>query len=431
MPNRRKAPKINMSMSLELPDIQVHHLDNGIPVHVVAMGTQEVLKLEAIFHAGRPFEHKKLASRGVSSMLKEGNSRLNSAQLAEELDFYGSSLSAPFNIDTGNLVLYSLKKHFDQVLPHFADTLKTPSFPKDELEAFIQRNQQHLQIDLRKNEVLSYRKITELIFGENHPYGYNSFPETYGALRRDDLVEHHERLYTQDNCQLILSGKVDDHVLQQVNRYLGKEWRKNGLITPILEVETSKPRAVFEVMPESLQASIRIGNRLFNRQHQDSHGLSVLNTLLGGYFGSRLMANIREDKGYTYNISSVVDFMQFDGCFYISTEVGNEFVQSALQEIYREMELLQTELVDEEELLMVQNYLMGNFLAALDGPFNVSEVVKIIVSEELPLSFFREGVQNVRDITAEEIQRLAQIYLQRDNMWEVIVGAEALSEVKI
>jgi len=212
---------------------------------------------------------------------------------------------------------------------------------------------------------------------------------------------------------------------------LGKEWRKNGLITPVLEVETSKSRAVFEVMPESLQASIRIGNRLFNRQHPDSHGLSVLNTLLGGYFGSRLMANIREDKGYTYNISSVVDFMQFDGCFYISTEVGNEFAQLALQEIYREMELLQTELVDEEELLMVQNYLMGNFLAALDGPFNVSEVVKIIVSEELPLSFFREGVQNVRDITAEEIQRLAQIYLQRDNMWEVIVGAEALSEVKL
>jgi predicted Zn-dependent peptidase len=430
MPTRNKAPKINMSMNLELPDIQIHYLDNGIPVHVIAMGTQEVLKLEAIFQAGRPFERKKLASRGVASMLKEGNNRLSAAQLAEELDFYGSSLSSPFNIDTGNLVLYSLTKHFDYVLPHFADTLKTPSFPKEELASFIKRNQQHLKIDLRKNEVLSYRKITELIFGEDHPYGYNSFPETYAALHRDDLVEHHERLFTQDNCRLILSGKVNDHVLQQINHYLGKEWRRNSLIVPELTVVTSEPRTVFEHLPESLQASIRIGNRLFNRNHPDSHGLSVLNTLLGGYFGSRLMANIREDKGYTYNISSVVDYMHFDGCFYVTTEVGNEFAALALQEIYNELELLQTDLVDEEELLMVQNYLMGNFLAALDGPFNVSEVVKTMVSEDIPFSFFREGVQNVREMTAEEIKRLACKYLQRDNMWEVIVGAEALSMIQ-
>lgn len=161
---------------------------------------------------------------------------------------------------------------------------------------------------------------------------------------------------------------------------------------------------------------------MFNRQHKDYHGMNVLNTILGGYFGSRLMNNIREDKGYTYNIYSSLDAMKYDGYFYVGTEVGNEFVDKSLQEIYYEFDQLKNELVDEEELNMVRNYLLGNMLTMIDGAFNISDVVKTIVIEDLPETYFSDLIHTIKTIDAKEIQRLSQQYLNKDEMWEVIVG---------
>ena len=152
-------------------------------------------------------------------------------------------------------------------------------------------------------------------------------------------------------------------------------------------------------------------------------GFFVLNTILGGYFGSRLMANIREDKGYTYNIYSSMDAMRSDGAFYIGTEVGNEFVGDTMEQIRLELQSLIDEPVSEEELTMVRNYLMGNFLSMLDGPFNVGEVVRTLVGDDLPFSFFSELVERVNTIQADTLQELAARYLRPDDQWEVIVGA--------
>jgi predicted Zn-dependent peptidase len=175
--------------------------------------------------------------------------------------------------------------------------------------------------------------------------------------------------------------------------------------------------------PESVQTAIRIGRRLFSRHHPDYAGFFVLNTILGGYFGSRLMTNIREDKGYTYNIYSSLDVMRHDGAFYIGTEVGNEFVGDTLKQIRLELRSLIENPVSEEELTMVRNYLMGNFLSMVDGPFNVGEVVRTMVGDELPFSFFSELVESVNTIKAETLQRLAEQYLQPEDQWEVVVGA--------
>ena len=172
---------------------------------------------------------------------------------------------------------------------------------------------------------------------------------------------------------------------------------------------------------DSVQTAIKVGCKLFNRNHPDFNGLYILNTILGGYFGSRLMANIREDKGYTYNIFSSVDAMFHDGYFYVGTEVGNEFTEKTLAEIYREMNLLKENLIEEEELNMVKNYLLGNMLTMLDGPFNVSEVVKTYVVENLPVTDFNKLTQTIKNITAEELRELAKKYFKPENMWEVIV----------
>lgn len=422
MPNRSTPPPIRGISSLRLPDIGLHTLDNGIPLYEIRMGTQEVVKLEIVFQAGRPYEKKQLAARACAGLLKEGSRNYPAKQIAEELDFYGCSLGLPANMDTASVVLYSLSKHFDKALPILEDMLAAPTFPETELNAFIKRNQRRLEVDLAKNDILAYRKITELIFGEMHPYGYNSYPETYAALRRDDLAEHFARLFNNRNCVAFISGRSTPDIIAMVNERLSRGIAPGEAAQAALQISQQPPQPVKIERPDTVQAAIRIGRRLFNRHHEDYMGMYVLNTILGGYFSSRLMANIREEKGYTYNIYSTLDPMQFDGCFYVGTEVGNEFVEDTLRQIYFEMSRLQEEPADDEELAMVRNYLMGNFLAMLDGPFNVSDVVRTQVTEGLPPSYFERLTERVRTITADELQQLAQRYLRREDMWEVVVG---------
>ena len=422
MPDRTSPPPIRDINQLRLPDIQVHQLDNGIPLYEIQMGTQDVIKLEIVFQAGRPYERKQLAARATSSLLREGTRSFSAAQIAEQLDFYGCSLSFPFNLDTCNVILYSLNKHFDKLMPILEEILATPTFPEAELNAFIKRNQQRLEVDLAKNDIVSYRKFTEFIFGETHPYGYNSNSETYAALKRDDLLEHFSRLFNSSNCVAFISGRSSPEIIAMANERLSRAIPAGKAAEPVLQECPATPQAVKIQRPETVQTAIRIGRRLFNRQHDDYMGMYVLNTILGGYFGSRLMDNIREEKGYTYNIYSSLDPMQFDGYFYVGTEVGNEFVKDTLRQTYLEMDRLQQEPVDEEELAMVRNYLMGNFLTMLDGPFNVSEVIRTQAVEGLPLSYFESMAEAVRNITAGELQRLAQRYLRREDMWEVVVG---------
>jgi predicted Zn-dependent peptidase len=191
---------------------------------------------------------------------------------------------------------------------------------------------------------------------------------------------------------------------------------------PFAPVAEGRPQSTIERRPETLQSAIRLGRKAFSRQHEDFYGLYVLNTLLGGYFGSRLMTNIREEKGYTYNIYSMLETMRHDGTLLIGTEVSPEYVAPTLKEIFREMEALQETRVGEEELTMVRNFLLGNFLTMLDGPFNVSEVVRTLVLDELPLDAFDQLVSTVQNIDADTLQRLSQKYLNKEEMWQVVVG---------
>jgi len=423
MPNRTRSPAVKEISDIEIPVAENYTLDNGIPVKVINKGTQDILKLEVVYFAGRPFEQKRLVARATSSLLKEGTKNFTSAQIAEKVDFYGGTLSVPFGLDTSNIILYSLSHHFEKLLPLLAEVVLAPTFPEEELNTFIQNNKHSLQIDLSKTDVVAYRKVTEYIFGENHPYGYNSFPETYEALERDDLIQHYQKNYSSENCKIFLSGKVTSTEIALLNQYLGHGMNSSEKPSPIIKTESTIPQKIKITHPESVQSAIRVGCRLFNRNHPDYADWFVLNTILGGYFGSRLMANIREDKGYTYNIFSSLDTMHYDGCFYIGTEVGNELVDVTLKEIYREMKLLQEEPIKEVELSMVKNYLLGNMLTMLDGPFNLIDIIKTKSLEQLPDDSFSKLIESIKNINAEKIQSLAKKYLDSEKMWEVVVGA--------
>ena len=422
MPDRSIAPLIKQIDQIHLPSPTKYHLDNGIPVYEINKGTQDIIKIEVVFNAGRPYEHKRLAARATASLIKEGTPNNNSAAISEKVDFYGGTLSTPYNLDTSNIVLYSLNRHLEKLLPIAAEVIKTPVFPSDELETYIQQSKQRLQVDLQKTDVIAYRKITEFIFGEEHPYGYNSFADTYSALSRADLISHHQRNYTQENCRIFISGKSNPGIIKMLNHHFGRNMQSGKPIAKPFPDFAPEPKKIKIPHQDSSQTAIRIGRRLFNRKHEDYQAMYLVNNILGGYFGSRLMANIREDKGYTYNIYSSIDTMYQDGCFYIGTEVGNEFLEPTKQEIYKELYTLQTEFVEEQELEMVRNYLLGNLLTMFDGPFNTGEVIKTMVLEDLPKQSFYDLVENIKTISPDQIQHLAQKYFKAEDLWEVVVG---------
>lgn len=422
MPNRVIAPEIQEIKNLKLPQPTVLQLDNGIPVYVTNMGTQDIVKLEVIFYAGRPFEDKQLVSRATAGMLKEGTRNYKASQIAELTDFYGGTLSVPVSLDTSNILLFSLKKHFDKLLPVVGDMLSEPIFPEHELQLFKKRNQQRLQVDLTRNDVVAYRKVTEFIFGKDKPYGYNSEPEMYNNIGAEDLKMHFYKNFASGNCKIFLSGKIDQEIIDMVNEILGQKIRKGAVQKPQIKTHFERATQIKIQPPAPFQTAIRIGSRMVNKHHPDFKGLYVLNTILGGYFGSRLMANIREDKGYTYNIYSTVDSMFYDGCFYVGTEVGNEFANATIEEIYKEFNILKNDLVNEDELSMVRNYLLGNLLTSLDGPFNVSEIIKAHSMENIALTEFEALVQTIKTISPDNIRELARKYLNKNQMWEVVVG---------
>jgi len=419
--DRTTPPPITTVQKIPLPEPEKTFLSNGIPVYTTNMGTQEVMKMQIIFNAGRPFEKKQLVSRVTARMLKEGTKSFTSKEIAETVDFYGATISMPSSLDYSSLVYYSMTKHFPKLIGLVSELLSVPTFPDKELKTFISNTKQRLQIDLTKNDIVAYRKVTELMFGKTHPYGYNSDETMYDNLTREDLVQHFKDNYHAKNCTIFLSGKIDTNILSLLDQHIGQLPTGKSQKSNYPEPSSEKPKHLTFLMPNSLQKAIRIGRRTMTRQHEDYGGFMVLNTILGGYFGSRLMKNVREDKGYTYNIYSVQDTMHEAACFYVSTEVGNEFLKPALKEIYKEMARLQKELVGEGELAMVKNYILGNLLNMVDGPFRITDVIKTLVLENRTYTDFQKLVDLVQNITAEDIRALAQKYFDKKDMWEVIV----------
>ncbi|MBV6438566.1 MAG: insulinase family protein [Haliscomenobacteraceae bacterium CHB4] len=425
MLNRKSAPPIHEVRHLVLPDPQTVRLDNGVPVYVLDFPGQEIVKIEAVFRAGRPEEDKHLVARATARLLREGTANRKGAEIAEYIDFYGGSLSVPTNLDTAGFMLFSLKKYAAELIPLFAEVLQEPVFPELELETFKRTSVQELLVELEKVEVLAYRKVTEFIFGEEHPYGYNSVPDDYWALQRADLQHFFDTWYHPSNLLLFASGRVDEEVLTLLNRHLGQNNRTGKM--PFFQAPQAQnlhpsPSNFNLPRPGSLQTAIKIGRRTFNRRHPDFNGFFVLNTILGGYFGSRLMMNIREKKGFTYNIYSTLDTYLYDGCFYIATEVNPGKADATIREIYSEMKKMREKPVSEDELGMVRNYLLGMLLNGLDGPLNTSDVVRSLIVEGLSHEAFDSLVETIRSITPVQLQTLADRYLRPEDYWTVRVG---------
>ena len=420
--NRSIPPSVHNIKAVHFPKVDRYRLDNGIEVIAVNQGTQDIVRIEIIYDASRTVEDKPLVSRFAAALQKEGTVSYDAESLAEKTDYYGATLSSGSNLDYTYFTLFSLAKYFVDVIPLLAEVIEQPTFSQSELEKFKITQLESLKSNLAKSDLTSYRKITELMFGANHPYGYNSTKEYISSITRDDLVQHYTDYHTADRCHIIISGKLSGQIRDMLNTHLGQKRTesKSKIYTDTIVPITRSRHTIHSEQDQ--QTAIKIGRRMFSRKHTDFSGAFVLNTVLGGYFGSRLMVRIREELGYTYNIYSSLDPLVYDGYMMISTEVSNALVDNTISEIYHQMEMLKQERIPNQELVMIRNYVMGNFLNMIDGPFRIANVMKTLCVTGFDIEYQEKIIDQIYSCTTEQIMDLAQIYLRKEDMIEVLVG---------
>lgn len=422
---KRVPPPVFPVEDINLPEISFSRLENGIPVYLIEAGTEDVIRMEFTFHAGQVKDELPMLASTTNAMLSEGSQNYTSEELHRILDYYGAFLHMNMDKDRAGIIVFSLSKHIRKVLELCLDILFRPVFPKSELDTLMRKRLQWFRINREKVQNLAYDCFFESVFGTQHPYGHQPVEEDFGKLYPSALTDFHEKYYTPGNMAIIISGKIPEKTLDLLNDFFGNLLSKNIYTEDLKGNPKGEGKKKFFIEKSgTVQSAVRIGSATINKRHADYQGLKVLDSILGGYFGSRLMRNIREDKGYTYGIRSVVSSLDLSGYKVISTEVGNENCRKAIDEIYKEIRLLQEEPVGKEEMEVVKNYMAGEMLRMFDGPFAIAESFKSVWEFGLDNSYFYSLANKIKTINPDEIKSLAIKYYNIDDLYEIIAGSK-------
>lgn len=423
--NRQIPPPICPLSDIHVTYPESQRLKNGIPLHVIRAGMEDVVRFDLLIGAGQWNQTQALQAMFTNRMLREGTSSLTSQQIAEKLDYYGAMMELSSSVNCGFITLYSLNKYFPQTIELVADMLMNPTFPEKEMEVVVEVNKQRFLINSTRVEMMGRKRLNRALFGEAHPLGRYAEVEDYDRLSPEVLKSFYHQHYHSGNCSIYLSGKITPEIIQSVERALGDvPWGKVSQASSFQSI-TPQPEAgkrFFVEKEDALQSSIKLGGFVMDRLHPDFLKVRVMVTLLGGYFGSRLMSNIREDKGYTYGIGAGIVTYPGVSVLAISTEAANEYVEAVITEVYKEMDRLCNDRVPQTELDMVKNYMLGDWCRSYEGPFSLSDAWIYVETGGLDKEFFVRSIDAIQSITCEEVQALAQKYLCKENLIEVIAG---------
>jgi len=426
MLDRTKAPEFREIGHISLKEPVKKQFANGLPVYVFHSPEQELVRIEWIF------ENKYLDTQNenpllnsvLSALLKEGTMSMSSAEIADKVDFYGAFLVPEYSFDVTSLSLYTLNRHSQVLLPLVKDILTEASIPQEELDTYLRNNKQKFQVSIQKNDYLARRKFYNLVFGESNRYGRTPKLDDYDAINRDQLIALYQKEIVPSNCTLIVSGNVSDNLMKELEQIFGLEWSEDTAVTaaynPVFIQDAGG--IAYEEKENALQSAIRLGNQTISRTHSDYPALQFVNTLLGGFFGSRLMRNIREEKGYTYSIGSAVATLKHTGFLTIATEVGVDVTNATLTEIEKEINLLKTTLALDEEVELVKTYMEGSMLGSLESIFSHADKFKNVLLNDMSLTYYSYYMEQIKNMTPAKVRDIANKYLDFNQMIKVVVG---------
>ena len=422
--DRSHAPAPGAIANPTLTPVQQLTLDNGVPVYIIEGGTQEVTRIEFAFEAGTWHSNQKLMAGTANAMLTEGTSELNGPELSARLDGYGAFIQNEASRDVASIALYTLNRFWQETLPVFESMIKDSKVPQTALDIYLNNRRQSHLVGQEKVGVLARQAFSGQLFGEDHPYGQQVDLEDYDAVSRAVVMEFYQKRYTARQASLFIAGKPPKALIAALNHHFGgADWI--GEHSAPFEYRLPDPQQALSIEVNksgALQSAIRLGRRLFSKNHPDYFPLQVTNTLLGGYFGSRLMTNLREDKGLTYGIGSSVVPLRHSGYFFISTEVNADATAQALEEIYKEIGKLRETSPDAKELERVKSYLLGAFLRSVSGPFSQLEQLRSRLFFDLPENYIESFPKRLQAVTSDQVQEMANRYWQEAHLIQVVAG---------
>jgi zinc protease len=423
--NRLQPPPTHPLTQIVLPTPTVSHLPNGARLHLLANDAQPVLRLQVVLPAGKRQEPLPSLAQLAARMVTEGTATRSAREIADAVAFYGASLDCEAGPDRATLTLYCLARHLPSLLPLVAEVLAAPSFPEEELRQMQQRISQNMRVERQKTSYRASEELNRQLFGEDSAYGRPFEEVSFSQLTTAELRAFHAVAYTPAGAEVFLSGDVTAHATE-VAAVLGR-WQP----TASPEVTPEVPAAAQEAAPASLvtvpvegsiQASLRVGRRWPTLTEPHTPELLLLVKILGGYFGSRLMRNIREDKGFTYGIHASVVAREQAVALVIGTDVNGESAAATRHEIAYELTRLQTEPLGDDELETVKNYTLGKLLGETTTVFEQADRYRYVVLQGLRPDYYAELVRRTQAATAAELQELARTYLSPADMLTVVAG---------
>lgn len=425
MLDRTTQPAIHSISKIDILKPERSQLPNGTTLNVIQAGEQDVVRMDLLFRGGRYQQSQPLQALFTNRMLREGSRSYTSGQVEEELDYYGAWLELSVGMEYSYLTFYSLNKYFPQVLKLVQSIVKEPVFAEKELRTTLETNKQQFLVNSMKGDFVAHKYFNLSLLGAEHPNGKTVTSDDYEALTSDTLREFHDQYYCSANCSIYLSGKVTDEMIRETEKMFGTEdWGKSRTQAEFIEYHPlpNKEKRLFIERPDAMQNSLRLGCLVMTRNNPDYLKMRVLLTLFGGYFGSRLMSNIREDKGYTYGISAGLYFYPGTGVFSVATEADSEYTENIIREIYHEMNVLKDELVTEDELSVVRNYMLGQMCRTYEGAFSLADAWIFIETNHLDDRYYQASLDAMKKVTSKELQELAVKYFHPEALTEIVTG---------
>ncbi len=422
--DRTTGPASGVIDKIDFLPVKSARLDNGIPVSLLQAGSQDVTKIDFQFPAGAVQAGVPLLASATANLMLEGTTSKSSKQISETIDFYGAYLHTQTFHHHTVITLLSLTRHLPALLPLVEDVLRNPVFEQQEFDIFLEKKHEEFLLENQKVRNLAGRHFGEMLFGPEHPYGRQLKEEHFEQLTPQQIKDFHARGYALTHCRIYVAGRPGNDIVAQLNERFGSPYP--GAVVPFDEIVpapvASNNKFLLIEKPDALQSAVKIGRPLFNNHHPDFIPLQVLNTLLGGFFGSRLMSSVREDKGLTYSIGSYIMPLKYSGIWGISCEVACENREEAIEAIFEEFDKLRHQPIHPGELQMVKNYMMGELLRNFDGPFSTADIYRTLQEFDLDFAFYQNMIKYIQTVTAEQIQQMAQKYLRKEEFWVVVAG---------
>lgn len=415
---------------VSLPDTatllpQEHPLATGGTLYAFPSASTDLVKIDLIHEAGSAYQPQPLCAAAANRLFAVASDDMDARQVAEFMDYRGIVVDHNPDILTASTSVYFLRRYLDELLPVLQQLLLHPAFPQDDFEVFLSKRRQELQAMQRKTREVARRLFYQTLFGTDHPLGRYAEPDDADRLDRETVVRFFHRRYR--SRQLIVSGNIDAELIEKVTESLAPlqvEESKNPKVEDLISTFQYQLSTFKVAVPGAVQTTLRVGRILPLRWDSvDYARFMLLTTLLGGFFGSRLMSNLREDKGYTYGIQAHTQIYRGVIVLYITTDVAASAADAAEEEIRRELQRLCDEPVGDDELAMVKTVLIGDFIRSVDGVFERSERLRSMLATDVDETFTDNLREALQTTTADHLLQLSRRFLQPADMLYCRAGA--------